>query len=72
MDPGLLKISREENMKLFTRIELAAKLTIELHALYSDIFNALVGCGDRDHERLNALVSLENTRVELGSRTPCH
>lgn len=57
-------------MKLVTRFELAAKSTTELYALYSDIFNALVGCDDRSHERLNGLASLENIRAELASRAP--
>ena len=57
-------------MKLVTRFELAAKSTTELHALYSDIFNALVGCDEHSHERLNALASLENIRTELAYRAP--
>ncbi len=56
-------------MKLITRFELAAKSTTELHAIYSDIFNALVDCDGHSHEQLNALALLENIRAELACRT---
>ena len=55
-------------MKLVTRFELAAKSTTELHALYSNIFNALVGCDEQSHERLNAQASLETIRTEPACR----
>ena len=57
-------------MKLVTRFELASKSDNELHAIYRDIFNDLVGCDEYSQSRLNALASLENIRAELASRSP--
>ena len=57
-------------MKLVTRFELASKFTSQLRGLYRDIFNALVGNDEHNHERRNALASLENIRAELASRAP--
>jgi hypothetical protein len=55
-------------MKLLTRFELATCTTIELHALYRRIFNALVGSTPGTDERRVCLASLENICAELRNR----
>ena len=55
-------------MKLIIRFELAIKTKAELHALYKDVFNALVQSKPNTHERRNALASLENIEREIGLR----
>lgn len=62
-------LKEEQHMKLTTRFELASKSTPELRALYRDIFNALSGA-TQPFERLNAIASLQNIRIELASRGP--
>lgn len=42
----------------------------ELHALYRDIFNALVRTKRGSPERRNYLASLDNIEIEIASRAP--
>ena len=56
-------------MELLTRFQLATRSTTELHALYREIFNALVTSAPGTAERRIALASLENISAELRSRT---
>lgn len=58
-------------MKLITRFELASKSTLELHALYREVFNALVRSGRETAERRNCLASLENIQREINERMHC-
>ena len=58
----------EETMKLITRFELATRSKRELHAIYSETFNALVRSAPGSAERRNALASLENLAAELAAR----
>ena len=58
----------ETTMKLLTRFELATRSTTELHALYREIFNALVKTAPGTDERRIALASLENIGAELRCR----
>lgn len=55
-------------MKLITRFELASKSTSELHALYREIFNALVHSERETAERRSCLASLENIQNEINER----
>lgn len=57
-------------MKLITRFELAAKNENELHAYLREAFNELARSEPDNHQRRNALASIENIRSELGARTP--
>jgi len=56
-------------MKLITKFELAAKNKNESYGLYRKVFNELARSNPHSHERRNALVSLENIRYEISSRT---
>jgi hypothetical protein len=55
-------------MKLLTRFELAAKNRPELDFLLRECFNELAKSNANNHERRNALASIENIQRELGSR----
>ncbi len=55
-------------MKLLTRFELAAKNKNELHILLRESFKELTKSNANNHERRNALASIENIQRELGSR----
>ncbi len=57
-------------MKLITRYELAAKNEIELYALLREAFNSLAKSDAGDHQRRNALASIENVQREIASRAP--
>jgi hypothetical protein len=54
-------------MKLLTRFELAAKNRTELDFLLRECFNELAKSNANNHERRNALASIENIQRELGS-----
>jgi hypothetical protein len=58
----------EVNMKLYTRFELAARTTRELHVLIRILFNELARSAPESAERRNALASLENVQAELACR----
>jgi hypothetical protein len=60
--------TKQDNMKLITRFELASKSTSELHVLYREVFNALVRSERETAERRNCLVSLENVQNEINER----
>jgi len=55
-------------MKLITRFELASRTTQELHALYREVFNALVRSASGSDERRVCLATLENVVAELSGR----
>lgn len=55
-------------MKLYTRFELAAHTTRELHVLIRILFNELAKSAPESAERRNALASLENVQAELACR----
>ena len=55
-------------MKLYTRFELAARTTRELHVLIRILFNELAKSAPESAERRNALASLENVQAELACR----
>ncbi len=55
-------------MKLVTRFELTAKNEKELHALLRETFNKLAQSEPESHQRINALASIENIQIEIGSR----
>lgn len=58
----------EVNMKLYTRFELAARTTRELHVLIRILFNELAKSAPESAERRNTLASLENVQAELACR----
>jgi hypothetical protein len=58
----------EVTMKLYTRFELAARTTRELHVLIRILFNELAKSAPESAERRNALASLENVQAELACR----
>ena len=58
-------------MKLITRFEMAAKKESELHGLLRNAFNELARSEPNTIERINALASIENIQIEIGSRTLC-
>lgn len=55
-------------MKLYTRFELAARTTRELHVLNRILFNELARSAPESAERRNALASLENVQAEMACR----
>lgn len=55
-------------MELITRFELASRTTQELHALYREVFNALMRSASGSNERRICLVTLENVIAELSGR----
>ncbi|MEE9355047.1 MAG: hypothetical protein V3U75_05600 [Methylococcaceae bacterium] len=57
-------------MKLITRFELAAKTERELYSLLRAAFNELAKSNYDTFQRRNALASIENIQIEIGSRTP--
>lgn len=57
-------------MKLITRFALASRSKSELHALYREVFNALVPSARGSAERRNVLASLENIKAEISARDP--
>ena len=61
----------EVNMKLYTRFELAARTTRELHVLIRILFNELARSAPESAQRRNALASLENVQAELACRAAC-
>lgn len=65
---GASQEKEETTMKLITHFELATRSTSELHALYREIFNALVRSAPGSDERRNCLASLENVRSEMRNR----
>ena len=58
-------------MKLITRFELASRSKPELHALYREVFNALVRSTPGSAPRRNCLASLENIAAEIAARILC-
>ena len=65
---GRSLLTQEENMKSFTRFELASRSTNELRALLRETFNELVFSRPDTAQRRNALASLETIRAELAAR----
>ncbi len=55
-------------MRLVTKFELAAKNESELHGLLRNAFNELARSDPNTTERTNALASIENIQIEIGSR----
>lgn len=55
-------------MKLITRFQLASLSTGELHALYREVFNALVQTDPGTAARRNCLASLDNLEAEIIAR----
>ena len=55
-------------MKLLTKFELAAKNKTELDALLRQSFNELAKSNPNTPQRTNALASIENIQLEIGSR----
>ncbi len=55
-------------MKLITRFEMAVKNESELHGLLRNAFNELAKSDPNTIERTNALTSIENIQIEIGSR----
>ncbi len=58
-------------MRLVTRFEMAEKNESELHGFLRNAFNELAKGNPRTHQRRNALASIENIQIEVGSRAPC-
>ena len=65
---GRSLLTQEENMKLFTRFELASRSTNELRALLRETFNELARSRPDTAQRRNALASLETICAELAAR----
>ncbi len=57
-------------MRLITRFELAAKSKTELYTLLREVFNELARSEPDNHQRRNALASIENIQAELCARAP--
>jgi len=62
---------QEVNMRLVTRIELAAKNESELHGLLRNAFNELAKSNPYTYQRRSALASIENIQRAITSRAPC-
>ena len=56
-------------MKLITRFELAAKETLDLHALYRELFNLVSSNKLNAQDRVNTMASMQNIQNELVYRS---
>ena len=63
--------TKEENMKLTTRFELASRSTPQLRRMLRETFNALAASQPDSAEHRNALASQNAIRAELASRPVC-